>query len=438
MNIDFLDQIFFSIGERGFSYFSILTSLLIIIIFFGIYLFVVKKVLPRFFNTTNEQQKSKEKVTQIIRMISFLIVVIGLLWALDLDYILYETATITISIITIFQAILIIQFARLLDWFFSKFLIYNYEKSRAGVVEEGLARKKVFNEKRISQKVQYAMYVLAIILILQNFDNQVVFTLGSFELRMSNIFVVLFIILVSQLSAWIITQLFLFSYFRKSEIDLGAQYAINQIVRYVIYVIAFFVSAQALGLEMTVLLGGLAALLVGVGLGLQQTFNDLFSGIILLFERTVEIGQTIEIEGLIGTVKHIGLRTSTVETRDNVTVIVPNSKLITDKVINWSHYDDKVRFSLSLGVAYGSDTELVKKLLIKIAKDNVYVLDFPNPIIRFVNFGDSSLDFELHFWSRNFIIIEDIKSDLRFAIDLEFREHKISIPFPQRDVWMKK
>lgn len=435
--MEYLDQVFFSLAGKDFTYLALLKALLTMVFFFGIYLFIVKKIFPRVFGKTPEQVRNRTKVTQTTRIVLFLLALIGVIRNLDLDYTFHETITLSIKLTTILQVLLIIQFARLLDWFFSKFLIYNYEKSREGVSEEDYAPRKAFDEKKISRKVQYALYVLAIILIIQNFNDYILFGLGNFDLRLSSIFVVIFIILIAQLLAWIITQLVLFSYFRKSEVNIGAQYAINQLVKYVIYVLAFYISAEALNLDMKVLLGGLAALLVGVGLGLQQTFNDLFSGIILLFERTVEIGQTIEIEGLIGTVKQIGLRTSIIETRDNVTVIVPNSKLITDKVINWSHYDDKVRFNIPIGVAYGSDTELVKSELIKVAKENIYVLDFPAPIVRFINFGDSSLDFELHFWSRNFVVIEDIKSDLRFEIDKTFREKSINIPFPQRDVWMK-
>ncbi len=435
--IDFLEQVFFTIGDKEFTYLNIFAGALTILVFIGIYFFTVKKLLPRFFDNTPEQKTNRQRVIRIIRIIFLLIILIGLIWSLELDYIFHETTSITLSVSTILEVLLIIQFARLLDWFFSKFLIYNYEKSREDLIEDEYAPRKLYSEKQISRKVQYALYVLAIILIFQNFNDYILFTQGNFELRLSSLFIVFFIILIAQLLAFIVTQLILLSYFRKSEVNLGSQYAINQIVKYVIYIIAFFVSAQALGLEMTVLLGGMAALLVGVGLGLQQTFNDLFSGIILLFERSVEIGQMVEVDGLIGTVKQIGLRTSIVETRDNVTVIVPNSKLITEKVINWSHYDDKVRFKIPIGVAYGSDTKLVKEVLINVAKNNIYVLDFPSPVIRFTNFGESSLDFELHFWSRNFVVIEDIKSDLRFEIDLAFRENGITIPFPQRDIWYK-
>ena len=165
-----------------------------------------------------------------------------------------------------------------------------------------------------------------------------------------------------------VTQLVLYRYYKRSQIDLGSQYAINQLLKYVIYTMALLWAISSLGIEMTVLWVGAAALLVGFGLGLQQTFNDFFSGIVLLFERSVEVGHVLNIGGMIGTVKEIGLRTSLIETRDSITVVVPNSKLVTDNVVNWSHFDEKVRFSISVGVAYGSDTKLVKRFFPKVSK----------------------------------------------------------------------
>jgi len=235
-----------------------------------------------------------------------------------------------------------------------------------------------------------------------------------------------------------LTQLVLYGYYRKKDINVGTQFAINQLLKYVIYVLAIIIAIENLGFHMTVIWGGLAALLVGIGLGLQQTFNDFFSGLILLFERSVEVGDVLEIEGLVGTVKRIGLRASLVETRENFSVIVPNSKLVTQNVINWSHFDNKVRFKISIGVAYGSDAEKVKKVLIETAKKNPYLIDYPPPFVRLTDFADSSMQFELHFWSRNFIIIEDVRSDLRFAINQAFNENGIHIPFPQRDIWIRK
>jgi Small-conductance mechanosensitive channel len=206
----------------------------------------------------------------------------------------------------------------------------------------------------------------------------------------------------------------------------------------VLYIFALFIAVENLGMKMTVIWGGAAALLVGVGLGLQQTFNDFFSGILLLFERSVQVGDVVNLDGMIATVKRIGLRTSLLETRESVSIIVPNSKLVTNNVINWSYYDQKARFWITVGVAYGSDTELVKKLLIESAKRQEAVLAYPKPLVRFVDFADSSLNFELHFWTTRFMYIEDLKSDIRFEVDKVFRANDIQIPFPQRDVWMRK
>jgi len=235
-----------------------------------------------------------------------------------------------------------------------------------------------------------------------------------------------------------LTQLILLGYYQKNKINLGTQFAVNQLISYFVYVITILTALHYLQVNMTVFWGGFAALLVGIGLGLQETFNDLFSGLLLLFERGIEVGEVVEIDGIIGSLKKIGLRTSIIESRDNITIIVPNSKLVVNNVINWSHYDDKVRFKVTVGVAYGTDTALVKQILLETARAHSFILKRPAALVRFTDFGNSSLDFELLFFSKKFEIIEDVKSDLRFEIDRKFRESGIEIPFPQRDVWIRK
>jgi len=148
--MELLDQVFFTIAKKDFTYLALLRVFLIISFFIGLYFFIVKKLVKRGFGKTPEQIQSKRKVVQTTRIVLCLITLISLLWSLDLDYILHETTTLTISLTTILQVVLIIQFARLLDWFFSKFLIYNYEKSREGVSEEEYNPRKVFDEKKIS------------------------------------------------------------------------------------------------------------------------------------------------------------------------------------------------------------------------------------------------------------------------------------------------
>ena len=143
-------------------------------------------------------------------------------------------------------------------------------------------------------------------------------------------------------------------------------------------------------------------------------------------------------EDMIGEVVKINIRTSHIVTRNNITVIVPNHKLVDENIINWSHSAANPRFMLSVGVAYGSPTRDVKKILLAVASKNKSIDVEPKPFVRFKDFGESSLDFELYFWSEEVFAIDDVKSDLRFEIDDEFRSAGITIPFPQRDVHMIK
>ncbi len=437
---NFLQQILFQLGNKFFTAGDLLSVFVILSLAFFVNRLINKILLPRYFKQEIVITPNRKKIQRTIAIIIGLVSLLAITWTVGLNYELFSTESWTIRVENIIGAILIIQVARLMEWVISKALVYNYKRTRG---EEGAEDNQQYaskeNENSASRTVQYAVYVFAINLLLQGF-KQLDFTIFSFQdysFRISNVFWAIFVILLAQLLAWVLTQLVLHNYYRNKKINVGSQYAINQLLKYVIYVAAGVMALDGLGIKMTVIWGGAAALLVGVGLGLQQTFNDLISGIILLSERTVEVGNVVEINGLVGTVRRIGLRTSMVESRDNIIVIVPNSKLTIDNVVNWSQEDDKVRFKISIGVAYGSDTEQVKKLLLKIARENVYIMDFPSPVVRMTAFGESSLDFDLLFWSRNFIVIEDIKSDLRFAIDKVFREQEINIPFPQRDIWMK-
>lgn len=223
--------------------------------------------------------------------------------------------------------------------------------------------------------------------------------------------------------------------FISQRFDLGRAHAIMQIIRYTLWITAILIALDTINVKITFLLAGSAALLVGIGLGLQQIFQDILSGVALLFEGSLKVGDIVEIEDeLVGKVKEIGLRTSKIETRDNIIMIIPNSKFITDNVINWSHMSKKTRFSVKVGVAYGSDVELVRKVLLNCAMEHKDISRNPEPFVRFTDFGNSSLDFELFFWTTNSFWVENIKSDVRFKINKAFIDNNIRIPFPQRDV----
>ena len=150
------------------------------------------------------------------------------------------------------------------------------------------------------------------------------------------------------------------------------------------------------------------------------------------------MGDIVEIqENIVGRVIEIGLRTSKIETRDNIIMVVPNSKFVTDIVINWSHIEKKTRFHVDVGVAYGSDVEKVTKALLKCAEDQKNISPSPKPFVRFNDFGNSSLDFQLFFWTTDTFNVESIKSEIRYKIDAAFRKNDIQIPFPQRDIHIK-
>lgn len=254
------------------------------------------------------------------------------------------------------------------------------------------------------------------------------------EVSVFSILIILCVILTMRLFMYGF-KLFIHKQFsKKNIIDKGKEYTIIKLTKYVIYVVGIYVCLDIVGINLGIILGASAALLVGVGLGLQNVFNDVVSGFILLFEGTFKVGDVIEFDNTVARVDQIDIRTSKITTRGGTTIIVPNSQLVNDHIINWSHGNQETRFSITVGVAYGSDTSLVKEILINCAKENNDVLKSRDIMVRFQDFGDSSLNFELFFWATNTWVVENLRSDLRFAIDQAFREHKVVIPFPQRDL----
>ena len=224
---------------------------------------------------------------------------------------------------------------------------------------------------------------------------------------------------------------------KRKRLDRGSEYALFQIIRYALWLAAIMAMLQTGGVTVSVLLAGGAALLLGIGLGLQQVFSDLVSGVILLFEGTIKVDDVIEVDGEVVRVKRIGLRTSKVQNRDDIVLILPNSKIANEKVINWSHDQYNTRFRIVVGVAYGSDVDLVMKALVESAAEHPNCHKQPPPKARLIDFGDSALVFELLFYSTNLFRIEQVKADIRANIARNFKENNITIPFPQRDLHLK-
>jgi len=204
--------------------------------------------------------------------------------------------------------------------------------------------------------------------------------------------------------------------------------------RWFIYVIIFLITLHSVGVNVTGIFAASAALLIGIGLALQTLFQDIISGIFILVDQTVHVGDIIELEGKVGRVEEIKLRTTRATTADNKVLVIPNHLYLTNSLYNWTQNGSTTRESVTVGVAYGSDVQLVKKLLLQAASGHANVLPQPEPTVFFTDFGDSSLNFRIVFSLSDSFNARFPQSDIRFEIDRLFRENNITIPFPQRDV----
>lgn len=205
-------------------------------------------------------------------------------------------------------------------------------------------------------------------------------------------------------------------------------------IKWIVYLIIFLVTLHTVGVNITAIFAASAALLIGVGLALQTLFQDIISGVFILLDQSVHVGDIIEIDGKVGRVEEIKLRTTRAVTIDNKVLVIPNHLYLTNSLYNWTQNGTQTRESIEVGVAYGSDTELVKSILIDAALSHPKVFHHPAPMVLFTNFGDSALMFKLVFTLNNSFEASFPKSDIRFEIDKRFRETGIQIPFPQRDI----
>lgn len=214
----------------------------------------------------------------------------------------------------------------------------------------------------------------------------------------------------------------------------GLQFVILRMVHYGLMILGFLLAINIVGIQMTSLAVIFGLLGVGLAFGLQNITSNFVSGIILLFERPVNVGDYIEVSNVVGRVVSINMRSTTIITVDNITLIVPNSRFIEDTVTNWSVGDPKIRFTIPVGVAYGSDTELVRKILLDVTYSHPSILKEPEPDVIFKEFAESSLNFELRAWLPSPLGRIMVMSDLNYAIDKAFRENNINIPFKQIDI----
>jgi len=235
------------------------------------------------------------------------------------------------------------------------------------------------------------------------------------------------------------TKRFLFNrVLAQSGLDRSLQYAIAQVVSNIVLVVGIFIVLENTGIHLAALAVFAGAVGVGIGFGLQNIASNFISGLVILAERPITIGDRVEVAGIAGQVEHIRARSTVIRTNDNIMMIVPNTKFIDSPVTNWTYGDRRVRFRIPVGVAYGSDINKVRDALLAVAHGNPHTLKEPAPTVFLDKFGDSSIDFKLTVWSSEMSDRPSrYRSDLNFAIADKFHEVGIEFPFPQRDVHIR-
>lgn len=308
---------------------------------------------------------------------------------------------------------------------------------------------KTKSKQKITKFFNGAAIIIMIYLILGIFNLQTIFlnwfdefflrerNIGSMTFNWGNIFLFFLVIYLSIVIANFIRSFLEEDVLKRVNLKKGLPYTIALMVKYTLVTIGIFIAVSAAGIptsSFTVILGAFG---VGIGFGLQNIFNNLVSGLILLFERPIQIGDTIEVGTLMGNVRSIGIRSSNVRTFDGAEIIVPNGNLISNEVINWTLSDERRRIELMVGVSYDSDPHKVKEVLLKVINNHKDIITDPAPNVFFNNLGDSSLDFRMLFWTKEFNQWIRIKSEIIFQVFDELKAAGIEIPFPQRDLHIR-
>jgi len=270
-----------------------------------------------------------------------------------------------------------------------------------------------------------------------DFFKQAHFSIGATQIALVNLGEALFVLWLFWAAAQFVNSVLSQAVYPKFQTEESLQYSYSVIVRYAFFILGLILAMHIIGIPLSSLSLFTGALGIGVGFGLQELFKNFIAGLNLLMERQVKVGDLIQLGDLPGKVREINAQNTVVDTFDNISVVVPNLEFTNQRIINWSHSDKIIRTNLAVGVAYGSDTQLVRNTLLEVAGDHAKVLKKPEPSVIFEAFGDSSLNFKLFVWINEPENKMGVLSDLHFAVDQKFREKNIQIPFPQQDVHLK-
>lgn len=361
---------------------------------------------------------------------------------------LFKIGDIHFSLINFILLGIIFFSAFILSKIVAKYLNRMLKSYDSNVVDKLITNKDDWRRAiiRLSKQI---IFILAFLLSIKSFsiNNKVskvssilefeLISLPNFHLAFYHIFLVIAVVFCAKILINLVKVFVNKRLSRQENLDKGTEFVIVQIAKYIIYILAFAICIRSFVHNMTLLLTSSAALLAALGLGLQDLFKDIVAGFILLFENTVKVGDIVEVkskEGLnrdIAKVLRINLRTIKIKTRDGNIMIIPNNKFTQDVIRNWSFEETLSRFHIPINVHYKSDVETAKKLMIQAAHSHPDVSKTNEVLVRMNNFGQNGLELELLFWAKQTWEIEMVTSDLRFEIDRLFREHNISIPYPQ-------
>ncbi|SDL43211.1 Mechanosensitive ion channel [Salinimicrobium catena] len=270
---------------------------------------------------------------------------------------------------------------------------------------------------------------------IQDFLNYSLINVGSEEnpIRIT-VWVILLVIVAFLLTNIVMRGIRIFFTRKMEEPDKLKFISVFKFIRYLVYVVVIIVTLSSAGIDITILLTASAALFVGLGLALQELFQDIIGGLFIIIDKSLLVGDVVEMDGRVGRVIDIKLRTTRLLTRDDKVMIIPNHKFTSEIILNFTQNHRTTRELVRVGVAYGSDTEKVKKLLLESVHEQAGITKKPSPFVLFEDFGDSALIFSVNFFVTDSFVDPKIKSQVRYNIDQKFREHNITIPFPQRDV----
>ena len=263
-------------------------------------------------------------------------------------------------------------------------------------------------------------------------------TLGESHLTLTGVFTLILLFGAVFFCEHLLRRYFILRLLKRTHLEPALQFALGRIIGYVVMALGFYIALLVVGINLSSLAVLAGVVGVGLGFGLQNIISNFISGLIILAERPIAIGDRIVVGGVAGQVQKISLRSTTVLTNDNISIIVPNADFITHAVTNWSHKDPKVRFHIPVGVAYGTDLDKLRRLMLEVAAAHPKALKDPAPDVFLASFGDYALNVELIVWSVDMTFRpETFRSDLNFALEKKFRENHIEIPFPQRDLHLR-